>query len=204
MTSESPRYADRCYRSGAALAGGVLLLGLTGWLGGDAMIRGEGRTPLTAAAALLVAVPLTVAFTLRPAVFAGQESLRIRNPFRTISVPWGSVETVRAGYSSEVVADGTKYQLWAIPVSLRERKKAHRHSERLATGKPPRGLLGLGRVEDTATRRQAPADATIAELRGLAETYATAKGVPTVRWAYEILAPAVVGGVALLVILAID
>jgi Bacterial PH domain len=201
MTSEAPACPDRCYRSGAALAGGVLLLGLAGWLGGDAMIRGEGRTPLAAAAALLFAVPLIVAFTLRPAVFAGRERLRIRNPFRTITLPWGSVGTIRAGYSSEVVADGTKYQLWAIPVSLRDRRKAHRHRERLATGKPPRGLLGLGHVEDTVTRRQAPSDETMAELRGLAEQYAAAKGAPVVRWAYEILVPAAAGGSALLAVL---
>lgn len=203
MTSEPPpEYADRCYRSGAALAGGALLLGLAAWLGGDAMIRGEGRTPLTAAAALLFAVPLIVAFTLRPAVFAGQQGLRIRNPFRTITLPWGSIETVRAGYSNEVLADGAKYQLWAIPVSLRERKKANRHNERIATGKPPRGVLGLSRVEDTTTERRAPSDETVGELREMAERHAASDGTSSVRWAYEVLAPAIVGAVALLVLVA--
>ncbi|UGY93299.1 PH domain-containing protein [Streptomyces gobiensis] len=206
MTSEPPTYADRCYRSGAALAGGVLLLALAAWLGGDAMIRGEGRTPVVAAAAMLFAVPLVVAFTLRPAVYAGPERLRIRNPFRTVTLPWATVDTVRAGYSSEVIADGKKYQLWAIPVSLRDRKKAQRHNERLASGRPGgqpmRGLLGMRHIEDSATERKAPSDEAVAELRELAERHADSTGTPSARWAYEILAPLVVGGIALVVILA--
>lgn len=201
MTTEEPSYADRCYRSGAALVGGVLLLGLIGWLGGDAVLRGDGRTPLTALSTMLCAVPLVVAFSLRPAVYAGEKHLRIRNPFRTIKLPWGSIELIRARYSSEVIADGVKYQLWSIPVSLRERKKANRHNERLESGKAPRGVLGMGHVEADAGPRQAPSDETISELRDLAERRAKHEGAAEVRWAYEIIAPAVVGGVALLVVL---
>src|SRR5206468_1785221 len=87
-------------------------------------------------AALVFVVPLVFAFTLRPAVFAGADRLRVRNPFRTITVPWGAVEGVRAAYSSEVFAGGKKYQLWAIPVSLRQRKKAVRQSARGAAEDP--------------------------------------------------------------------
>ncbi|MBB1253567.1 PH domain-containing protein [Streptomyces alkaliterrae] len=201
MTSPEPVYADRCYRSGGALAGGVLLLGLAAWLGGDALLRGEGRTPAVAAAALLCAVPLIVAFTLRPAVYAGAERLRVRNPFRTITLPWGSIELIRAAYSCEVVADGVKYQLWSIPVSLRERKKANRHNQRLESGRPPRGVLGLGSVDADQGPRQAPSDRTVEELRELAERHAKKTGTPTVRWAYEIIAPAAAGALALAVLL---
>ncbi|NEE29403.1 PH domain-containing protein, partial [Streptomyces sp. SID7982] len=74
MTSPTPPaeppHADRTYRSVAALVCGSLLLLLIAWMAGDAMIRGEGRTPWLALAALLLVVPLVVAFTLRPAVFA--------------------------------------------------------------------------------------------------------------------------------------
>lgn len=201
MTSEKPSYADRCYRSGAALVGGVLLLGLIGWLCGDAILRGEGRTPLTALSTLVCLAPLVVAFSLRPAVYAGEKQLRIRNPFRTIKLPWGSIELIRARYSSEVVAAGVKYQMWSIPVSLRDRKKANRHNTRLESGQAPRGLLGMSHVEAHAGPRQAPSDGTISELQELAERHAKHGGEPEVRWAYEIIVPAVVGGIVLLGVL---
>lgn len=213
---EPPVYADRCYRSPGALAGGVLLLLLALWLGTDALIDGDNRTRLTAASGLVFAVPLVVAFTLRPAVYASAQRMRVRNPFRTVTVPWGTVEAVRAGYSSEVVAAGTKYQLWSIPVSLRARKRAARQTERAeraasrgeAAVAParPTGLFGLGGVPgaDDVGEKRAPSDQAIDELRGLAADNGespAAQGEVTVRWAYEIVAPALIGAAALTVLL---
>lgn len=200
MTTEETTYADRCYRSGGALVGGVLLLALLAWLTGDAMLRGEGRTPLTAFAVLVAAVPLIFAFTLRPAVFAGDRLLRVRNPFRTVTVPWGSVGALRAGYSNEVVVDGVTYQLWSIPVSLRDRKKANRHNSRLKAGKKSGGALAAlqGRSGEDEGPRQATSDQSMDELRALAEQHADQTCTPTVRWAYEIIVPAVVGCLGLL------
>jgi Bacterial PH domain len=210
-------YADRCYRSPGALAGGVLLLLLALWLGTDALVNGNDRTRLTAAFGLLLAVPLVVAFTLRPAVYAGQQRMRVRNPFRTITVPWGAVEGLRAGYSNEVVADGTKYQLWSIPVSLRARKRAARQTERAERAAPggetanalarPTGLFGLGGVPgaDDGGEKRAPSDKAIDDLRALAADNGerpAAQGEVTVRWAYEIAAPALVGAIALAVLFA--
>ncbi|NEY37117.1 PH domain-containing protein, partial [Streptomyces sp. PRKS01-65] len=130
-----PATRDRVYRSPGGIAGGVLLLAVIGWLGIDAVLSGEGRTPWLALAVLLLLVPLVVAFTLRPAVFAGEDRLRIRNPLRVVVLPWGQVASLRSGYTNEVVAaSGTKYQLWAIPVSLRARKKAARQEARRAAG----------------------------------------------------------------------
>ncbi|MHC0431139.1 PH domain-containing protein [Streptomyces sp. O3] len=183
--SADPAYADRAYRSGAAIVGGVLLLAFAGWLGGDALIRGEGRAPWLALATLLCGVPLVVAFTLRPAVFAGETRLRVRNPFRTITLPWGAVDGLRSGYTTEayVKGGGAKYQLWAVPVSIRARKKAR---------KP-----GADR---------APSDQTVDELNEIARSHAkdpAAQGEPEVRWAYEILAPAAAGAALLLALLAL-
>ncbi|MFD5318053.1 PH domain-containing protein [Streptomyces sp. NPDC127098] len=210
--SESQTYADRVYRSPAAMAAGALLLGLAGWLGGDAILRGDGRTPLTAAATLLFFAPLVIAFTFRPAVFASDERLRVRNPFRTITTPWAAVEKVEARYSTEFVAAGARYQMWAIPVSLRARSKATRHNEDVAAGRAPRsGPFGLGSLGNNSAAagpadhlpRTAPSDAAVAELRELAERHAdreAPEGAVAVRWSYEILAPLAIGAITLLVL----
>ncbi|NED79092.1 PH domain-containing protein, partial [Streptomyces sp. SID11233] len=95
----SPAAPDRIYRSPAGIAAGVFLLILGGWLGADAIVLGEDRTPWIAIAALLCVIPLVIAFTLRPAVYANTERLRVRNPFRTIVLPWKAVAALRSGYS---------------------------------------------------------------------------------------------------------
>lgn len=199
MTTPSPNepvYADRVYRSPMAVVTGVLLLALIGWLCGDAVVRGEGTARWVGLAIGLLTVPLTVAFTVRPAVYANDDRMRVRNPFRVIVLPWGSVDAVRAGYSAEVLAEGSKYQLWSVPVSLRERKKVNRRLSRQDDAAAAAAAAGPER---------AAADRVVDELQELAERGAGrpgAQGSVTVRWAYEIIAPAVVGAVLLAVLLA--
>ncbi|MFF4017510.1 PH domain-containing protein [Streptomyces sp. NPDC001843] len=210
----APAAKDRIYRSPMALLGGVLLLAIVAWLGVDALVKGHGRTPWLALAGLILVVPLVTAFTLRPAVFAGDDRLRVRNPFRVITLPWGQIASLRSGYSNEVVTkSGTKYQLWAIPVSLRARKKATRRQTRAeaqaraggTTGGPGGGFGAGGQrgsaVPDGPTR--AETDKIMDELRGLLEDREqaeTAQGEVTVRWAYEIAAPAVAGAILLTIL----
>ncbi|MFI0539815.1 PH domain-containing protein [Streptomyces sp. WSLK1-3] len=221
MTTAPPESRDRIYRSPMALIGGFLLLVIIGWLGIDAVFSGSGNTPWLALAVLILLVPLVIAFTLRPAVFANDHRLRIRNPFRVIVVPWGQVEMFRSGYSNEVfVKAGTKYQLWSIPVSLRGRKKAARQTARQAARPSDArgsgrglGLFGGGMQTDGFGGRtpvpegptRAETDKIMDELRELLEARGKAKtsqGEVSVRWAYEIVGPAVAGAV-LLVILAV-
>ncbi|MFF4577578.1 PH domain-containing protein [Streptomyces sp. NPDC001389] len=204
MTTPSPHepaYADRVYRSPMAVVTGVLILAMIAWLCGDAVLRGVGSGRWIGFAAALCAVPLTVAFTIRPAVFANEDRMRVRNPFRVITLPWGVVDAVRAGYSAEVLADGAKYQLWSVPVSLRERKKANRSAGRreAASGGGAGGQAG-GPVA------RASADKAVDELTELAERGASrpgAQGPVVVRWAWEIIVPAAVGAVLLAVLLAV-
>ncbi|MFF8842598.1 PH domain-containing protein [Streptomyces sp. NPDC015127] len=199
-----PSHADRVFRSPAGMAGGGLLLALIAWMVVDALVRGEGRTPWLALAAALLVVPLIVAFSVRPAVFVNEERVRIRNPFRTITLPWGAIADVRAGYSSELfTTEGVKYQLWAIPVSLRRRKRAARRQMQKATDDPHGATSVTADVTD-AQARMAPADQTIADLREMAEHLgprSSAQGGPQVRWAYEVLAPVAAGAVLLVLVL---
>lgn len=218
--SAAPQYQDRIYRSPAALAGGVLLLAVVGWLGIDAVVAGEGRTPWLSLATMLLLAPLVVAYTLRPAVYVNDDRLRVRNPFRVIVLPWGRVASLRSGFSNEVVDDsGAKYQLWALPVSLRARSKAARQETRAAARaargegggdgerggrRGGRGAFGAGAAAEGP--RRAESDRAMDEMRELRERRQeaeAAQGEVTVRWAYEIVGPVVAGAVLLAVLLAV-
>ncbi|MGI5377802.1 PH domain-containing protein [Streptomyces sp. CA-251387] len=221
--SPDPVSKDRVYRSHMGIVGGVLLLAVVLWLGIDALVRGEGRTQWLALAALILIVPLVSAFTLRPAVYANEDRLRIRNPLRVIVLPWGQIASLRSGYSNEVVAkSGTKFQLWALPVSLRARKKAARRSSRAAVERSTgtrgerggRGREGLsvdrlefgapGADTDAHGPVRAETDQVMDDLRELLErreNAESAQGEVTVRWAYEVVGPAIAGAVLLLILL---
>lgn len=185
----------------------MLLLAIAGWLGVDAIVTGHGRTPWLALATLLCVVPLVIAFSVRPAVFANDDRLRVRNPFRVIVLPWAAVAALRSGYSNEVIDEsGTRYQLWSLPVSLRARKRAQRRQARVEDG-PATARTGLGGRTSLATGPvRAPSDQIMDDLRELCEARAKAagsRGEPSVRWAWEIMAPPIVGAVLLVVLLAV-
>ncbi|GGO83172.1 PH domain-containing protein [Wenjunlia tyrosinilytica] len=207
-STERPQYAPRAYRSASAIVSGVLLLALAAWLVGDAVYRGEGRAPWLALAGLLLGAPLVIAFTFRPAVFAGEERLVVRNPFRTITLPWSAVVAVRAGYSAEVLTeDAGKFQLWAIPVSLRQRKRAARRQSRVAAEDPfSRSTASAHSADAVHKPVRAWSDQAVDELRELAERNKeneTASGEVSVRWAFEVLGPALAGAAVLAVLLLI-
>ncbi|MFC8035250.1 PH domain-containing protein [Streptomyces griseoincarnatus] len=216
-TATTP-YKDRVYRSPAGVVGGALVLAIVAWLGIDAVVVGEGRTPWLALATMLFLGPVVFAYTLRPAVFVNDDGLRVRNPLRLIVLPWGQVASLRSGFSNEVVDDsGTKYQLWALPVSVRARSKAARQDARAARaaaradaragqGGSLRGGvvgaadLGAGAALAADGPRRAETDRAMDELRELHERRQGEPGTQgevTVRWAYEIIAPAVAGAVLL-------
>ncbi|WOX12088.1 PH domain-containing protein [Streptomyces sp. N50] len=229
MTTPHPEPKDRIYRSPAGLIGGVLLLAIACWLGIDALVSGHGRTPWLALAGLILVVPAVAAFTLRPAVYANQDRLRVRNPFRVVVLPWGEIASLRSGFSNEVVTKaGAKFQLWSVPVSLRGRKKAARREAKAAAeaagarrgGRS--GALGFGgglggfgggmgagsAMRGGATPSgpaRAESDQIMADLRELLETREqaeSAQGEVTVRWAYEVIGPVVAGAVLLAILLA--
>ncbi|MFG3055573.1 PH domain-containing protein [Kitasatospora sp. NPDC048239] len=207
-----PVYADRVYRSIPGVISGVLLLAVAGWLIGDAVLNGTGKTPYVSLAAVPVFAFPVIAYTLRPAVLANSRRLVVRNPLRTITAPWAAVDALRAGYSVELLAEGRKFQVWAVPVSLRQRKRAarverrggvERHASRLGTAfaRPTPTV-----VEGAPDPNRAWSDQVVGVLQELAERNAArpdAAGPVVVRWCWWIIAPTLLGLVALIVAIAV-
>jgi hypothetical protein len=210
--------AAQTFRSPVGVCTGVVSLAVVLWLGISAVVSTDGDTPWKSLAGLLLILPLLFAFTLRPAVFADDHRLRVRNPFRTVTLPWGAVSGLRAGHSNEVFAlAGVKYQLWALPVSARGVRQAGYEQMRMIEssmgpgGRPlnRHGLFDAGRPDEPSAEagRLRPKTGRIMEsLRALHEAGATTKeaeGRPEVRWAYEIIVPAAVGLVLLTMLLVV-
>ncbi|MFD0571969.1 PH domain-containing protein [Kitasatospora gansuensis] len=124
------------------------------------MLTGTGRTPWIALATAPVFVFPVIAYTIRPTVLANDARLLVRNPFRTVHAPWASVEGLRAGYSVELFAGGKKYQVWAVPVSLRARKKATRAATRAAAADDPRASRTAGLVNPMRSAKAGQPDPT--------------------------------------------
>ncbi|MBO1415559.1 PH domain-containing protein [Streptomyces sp. FH025] len=208
-----PEYADRVYRSVPGAISGVLLLAVAAWLIGDAVFSGSGKTPYVALAAVPVFAFPVIAYTLRPVVRADRRRLVVRNPWRTITAPWASVDALRAGYSVELLAGEKKYQVWAVPVSMRQRKRATRAQSRGNAEHASRTGLGLGLASRTNPVVHGSSDPTRAwsdqvtdVLQQMAErnaSHADAAGPVVVRWCWWVIAPTLVGLVALITVIAV-
>ncbi|GAA2774738.1 PH domain-containing protein [Kitasatospora cinereorecta] len=205
-----PKYADRVYRSAPGIISGVLLLAVAGWLIVDALFSGTGRTPWVALAAAPVFAFPVIAYTLRPAVLANDRRLLVRNPLRTVKAPWATVEGMRAGYSVELFAGGKKYQVWALPVSLRQRKKAHRQAARAAAAGERTSSRWAVPTTPQKTRpgdldpTRAWADQIVESLQEQAERLSRspeAAGEVTVSWCWWVIAPTLAGLAALVTVI---
>lgn len=205
-------YADRVYRSVPGVITGVMLLALAAWLIGDAALNGTGKTPYVSLAALPLFAAPVIAYTLRPVVRASARGLLVVNPWRTITAPWASVDALRAGYSVELLAGGKKYQVWAVPVSLRQRKRAGRlRAESQGAEHASRVGMIFGRqanpvVVGSPDPTKAWSDQVTAVLQEMAERNAgepEAAGPVAVRWCWWLIAPTLIGLVALITVIAV-
>ncbi|MFJ5921928.1 PH domain-containing protein [Kitasatospora sp. NPDC092948] len=209
--ADGPKYADRVHRSVPGVIAGVMLLGVAGWLIIDAVVSGTGATPWVALAAAPVFAFPVAAYTLRPVVKANDQRLLVRNPLRTVVAPWASVEGLKAGYSVELFAGGRKFQVWAIPVSIRQRQKATRRAAKAA-----RAAAQGGPTEPKPRTKPVPghhhldsdrawSDAVVASLQEQAERNAGnpgATGEVRATWCWWVIAPTLVGLVALVSVVA--
>lgn len=203
--ADEPKYADNVFRSTPGMISGALLLLIAGWLIVDAMISSSGRTPWIALAAAPVFAFPVIAYTLRPGVYTNRDRMLVRNPLRTIHVPWAQVEGLRSAYSAELTAGGRTYQLWAVPVSLRQRKKATRTASR-AVNDDRLVRVARGAIPGAPDPTRAWSDQVVDLLKESAREYSarpTAQGEVVVTWCWWMIAPTVLGLLALIAVLAL-
>jgi hypothetical protein len=75
---------------------------------------------------MLLVAAFAFAYGVYPAAFSGKDELVVRNPLRTITLPWGAVTRLTAQLSFIAYTGAQKYTVWAVPVSIRDRRKAER------------------------------------------------------------------------------
>ena len=117
------------YRTFGSLAMGAVLAAF-GLLFLVSFGFGSDSHPVGATAGLLMVVAGAIG-GLYPAAYSYADRLEIRNPFRRIVVSWPRVDTVSARLSTVVetvpeAGTAKKFTIWAIPVSMHERRKSDR------------------------------------------------------------------------------
>lgn len=220
--AQSAAQKPTVYRGTASLVGGIAVaaLCLVGIL--DLLIE-SGTQDLLGVAVLALIIALATAYGIYPAAFSGEALLTVRNPFRTITVPWSAVTDLNARLSFVVHTEKQRYTVWAIPVSLHDRRKAER--ERLKALSRSTRPAGRGRMRGlpdmprpTAMPRTDPierlpfADQALREMRERMDIHETrtkaaalldhtldADQPVTVRWTWPM--PAAIGAGALFVLL---
>ncbi|HEU5428966.1 MAG TPA: hypothetical protein VFU74_18945 [Actinocrinis sp.] len=174
-TTEKPTV----YRGPAALIGGALVVLFCGFGAIDLLIE-SGTQDLVAAAILMLVAVLAALYGVYPAAFAWNDRLVVRNPFRTIELPWDAVTDLSARLSFMAHTESRRFTVWAIPVSLRERRRVERHrlkdlsqSQRLASrGVPADMLQSVNRRPYDAADRLSMADQAIEEMNARREAFA--------------------------------
>jgi hypothetical protein len=127
-----PKPAQSAYRSiGSVVGGAVVFAGALAFMGD--LLASSNPSWIGAAVLALIAV-LAFILGMYPAVFADEHRLLVRNPFRRIEAPWPRVERVAVGLSMVAITDANRYTIWAVPVSMRERRKQERLRLRARTG----------------------------------------------------------------------
>lgn len=128
-TAVSPLEKPTSYRTLGSLGTGALLV-VFGAIFLFAFGLGSEKHPVGSMVGLLMIVCGAVG-GLYPAAFSHTDHLEIRNPFRRIEISWPRVESISARLSTvvETVAEegrARKFTIWAIPVSMHERRKNDR------------------------------------------------------------------------------
>jgi hypothetical protein len=102
-------FTTRSSRALAVLTWGLAATGLALTLGTAGLAGARFAAPF-----LLLAVAGWVMFW-RPAVVVSDAGVELRNPFRSIGVPWDALAHVDTKYALTLVAGGRRFTAWAAP-----------------------------------------------------------------------------------------
>lgn len=175
-----PNEKPTVYRGAAALIGGALVV-LLCVAGSIDLMAESGTGDLTGASILMLVAVLAWLYGVYPAAFSWTDRLVVRNPFRSIDLPWSVVTDVSARLSFIAHTESKRFTVWAIPVSLRERRGAERHKVRELTQAQRAAKRGLSPDMFGPSRSHRPADPiaglsfadqAIAEMTAKRESYA--------------------------------
>ncbi|MEV0581759.1 PH domain-containing protein [Nonomuraea sp. NPDC050310] len=200
------------FRSTTAFVFGWVWLAFVAFNAYDLTANYTGKGTLVAAAVLGGLTALVYLTGLRPATTLTDEALVVRNPFRSVTLPWSTVGDVQVGHSISVEygepdAQGKPrvLRLWTPMASARERAKAQQR----ALPKPQRGKL---RTEPARTKaEQAMAEAMagkthadwvgeqVTQRAEAARMSQAAPGEVRMAWAYDSFA-VVLAALALVVV----
>jgi hypothetical protein len=183
FAAESPSSTEKptVYRGASALIGGILVVLFCG-LGAIDLIVESGTQDLTGASVLLLVAVLAALYGVYPAAFSWTDRLVVRNPFRTIELPWTAVTDLSARLSFIAHTESRRFTIWAIPVSLRERRRADRHrlrdlsqAQRAVRRGVSAELLQPSRARSSADpiERMSFADQAISEMNARREACST-------------------------------
>lgn len=149
----------------------------------DLAWRGHSRTAWVIGAVLLLASAIVYITALHPRIVADATGLRIVNPLREISVPWGAVTDVTAADTVRVHTRRPRpYSCWAVQAG--SRRRAHGARSRTQTGgrggdpgvtaDDPGAAAGRSRTEYVATE--------LADMAQRGRDNAAAGRTETVTW----------------------
>ncbi|GII03493.1 PH domain-containing protein [Planobispora takensis] len=141
------------FRSKLALILGWVWMVFAALSAADLIIRYSGPSSMVAAAVLGVLTALVYITCLRPAVILTEESLRVRNPFRTVSVPWADVDDVVVSHAITITAAGRVVRCWTPQTTARERAAATRRGQ----SAPQRGAFATEPVRTKGEQAAAEA-----------------------------------------------
>jgi hypothetical protein len=176
------------------------------------LLAQQGKADLPGASIMFLVAALAFAYGVYPAAFSSPEALVARNPLRTITLSWGIVTKLTAQLSFIAYTPTQRYTIWAVPVSLRDRRRAERArlrdlARQSRANKPSRQRFG-GFDYDRSVPTASPdpieklsfADQAITEMSGRRENWFHRAGLdpeaeptttesPKISWNLATLAP---------------